>query len=185
MGSVVSVPKTYLGALLDYMYWQTQRILAAAAKMPTERFTAPATISTRNLRGTLVHALDVELSWRLRLQRAPKQRWDAVLPEDDYPDVASLAEHWKRDETDMRDWFESLDDETLGQRIDLDGDDRYPLWYYVLHLIMHGMQQRSEAAVLLTHFGESPGDLDFLDYADTARAATDPVRGAIVGGASH
>ena len=32
------------------------------------------------------------------------------------------------------------------------------------HVIYHGMQHRSEVAMLLTDLGESPGWLDFLIY---------------------
>jgi uncharacterized damage-inducible protein DinB len=176
------VQKDALTTLLDYLYWQTYRVLAAAARVPTERFTDNNAIGTRTLRGALVHALDVELSWRLRLQGEPKSRWDEMLRDEDYPTVASLAEHWKRDEKDMRAWLRSLDDTALVRTMDLGGDNRYPLWHYVLHLIMHGFQQRSEAAVLTTHYGESPGDLDFLDYADWKRNAASPSEaGAIAG----
>ena len=33
-----------------------------------------------------------------------------------------------------------------------------------MHLISHGMQQFSEAAVLLTRAGHSPGDIGFLEF---------------------
>ena len=49
-------------------------------------------------------------------------------------------------------------------------EQRYPLWYYVLHIHTHTQQQLSDAAVLLTRMGQSPGNVEFLDYADAARA---------------
>ena len=33
-----------------------------------------------------------------------------------------------------------------------------------MHLYSHGMQQFSEAAVLLTRAGRSPGDIGFLEF---------------------
>ena len=39
-----------------------------------------------------------------------------------------------------------------------------PLWQILLHVINHGTQSRSEAAVLLTQFGHSPGDLDYMIF---------------------
>ena len=38
------------------------------------------------------------------------------------------------------------------------------LWHYLVHVVNHGTQHRSEAAALLTEYGQSPGDLDFLIF---------------------
>ena len=43
--------------------------------------------------------------------------------------------------------------------------DRQPLWHYVMHLYSHGLQQFSEAAVLLTRGrAKSPGDIGILEF---------------------
>jgi uncharacterized damage-inducible protein DinB len=34
----------------------------------------------------------------------------------------------------------------------------------MVHVLNHGTQHRSEAAVLLTELGRSPGDLDLVDF---------------------
>ena len=168
-----------LETLFDFSYWLKDRILERAARLTTPEFTAPSGLTTRDLRGTLVHTLDVEWSWRARLQRAPEEVWKKELPLGDYPTVAALADHWRRDEATMRSWLATLDDETLAREFDLAPSttmatpkERFPLWYYVLHINTHTHQQLSDAAVLLTRMRQSPGNIDFLDYADHVHSRT-------------
>jgi len=150
----------------DYLYWIRDRILAQAAALSTEEFTAPETVTNRSLRATLVHELDVEWSWRERLRK--KVFPGGELRPEDYPTSATVIEHWQRDEAEMRNWIDGLSDEQLA--LPPPGEeDTYPLWYYVLHVLSHGLQQFSEAAVLLTRADQSPGEIGFLEYADTRR----------------
>ena len=39
-----------------------------------------------------------------------------------------------------------------------------PLWQAMVQLVNHGTQHRSEAAVILTAAGASPGDLDIVRF---------------------
>jgi uncharacterized damage-inducible protein DinB len=162
--------RTDLETLFDYSYWLKDRVLECAAKLTTAEFQAPSGVTTRDLRGTLVHTLDVEWSWRARLQRQPEAVWKKDLPVRDYPTAAALIDHWRRDEREMRAWLATLDDDRLDQIHDLEAGstpkERFPLWYYILHIHAHTQQQLSDAAVLLTRMRQSPGNLDFLDYAD-------------------
>lgn len=159
-------------ALFDFTYWANGRILEVASGLTRDEWMAPSDITPRDLRATLVHTLDVEWSWRLRLMRRPAEEWgpDVELKPEDYPMVSALAEQWKRDETDMRAWLATLDDSVLTRDIDLGGKHLFPLWYYLMHIVVHSQQQRSDAAILLTRLGHSPGDVEFLDYADSTKA---------------
>ena len=154
-------------ALIDFTYWADRQILQAATALPVEDFTRSITITYRDLRGTLVHTLDVELSWRRRLRGEPKEIWDTSLSVDDYPTADVLAEHWARDEIETRDWLASLTDEDLGAIQDLGDGDRFPLWYYLVHIVTHSEQQRRDAQLILRHLGHEPPDLEFLYYADS------------------
>ena len=154
-------------ALFDFTYWANRQILAAASDLPAEAFTAPVGFTYRNLRGTLVHTLDVELSWRRRLRGEPREVWDQSLADADYATVAPLAAEWAGDEAQMRAWLQSLRDDDLAAIVDLGNADRFPLWYYLMHVATHSTQQRRDAALILENLGHSPPDLEFLYYADS------------------
>ena len=155
-----------LVALFDYSYWANRQILAAAAELPDDRLATQASCTVRNLRDTLVFTLDVERSWRGRLRGEPRERWDTSLRAEDYPTVADLAEHWRRDEAEMQAWLHDLDDAALSSTIDLGPKDRFPLWYFLVHVLTHSAHQRRDAALLLREAGREPPELDFLYYAD-------------------
>jgi uncharacterized damage-inducible protein DinB len=158
-------------ALFDFTYWADRQILQAAVALPAEDFTRPVAITYRNLRGTLVHTLDVEMSWRRRLRGEPKEVWDASLSVDNFPAADVLADFWARDEAEMRAWLESLGDEALTAIADLGTPDRFPLWYYLVHIVTHSEQQRRDAQIILAHLGHEPPDLEFLYYADSLAEA--------------
>ena len=160
------VRRAEIEVLFDYHYWATRQVLAAAGEVTVEQFTAPSEITWRNIRGTLVHVLDVERSWRSRVRGEPKEAWDSDLDPDDYPTAEVLSEHWRRDEAEMRSWIEGLDDEALEEEVDLGGSNRFPLWYFLLHIVTHSAQRRRDAVILLTNAGHTPPEIDFLDYGD-------------------
>jgi uncharacterized damage-inducible protein DinB len=151
--------------LFNHGYWATHRLLSAADTAGPELWTAPPAATIRGLRDTLVHELDVEWSWRLRLQGEPKDHWEQELSPDDYPSATVLAERWHQDETEMRDWLEGLTDADLEAVDDFGGDGVLPLWLFLMHLVIHGVQQRADVATILTAAGHSPGELELLEYA--------------------
>jgi uncharacterized damage-inducible protein DinB len=153
--------------LFDYSYWATGQILGSAEALSPEEFVAPSDVTYRNLRGTLVHTLDVERSWRRRLRGEPRETWDVELPDDDFPTVRSLAEAWRDDEAEMRSWLDGLDDETVESIVDVGPKDRFPLSVFLLHIVTHSAQQRRDAVILLERVGHSPPEIDFLYYADS------------------
>jgi uncharacterized damage-inducible protein DinB len=149
--------------LFDYLYWLRDRVLAAAASVSTNELTSSDVSTTRNLRATLVHELDVQWSWRERLRTGTFGPEPELNP-DDYPTVESIADRWHLDELEMRQWLAGLPDEQLAAPPPGE-DDPFPLWYYVMHLVSHAIQQFSDAAVLLTQAGHSPEDIGFLEFA--------------------
>ena len=160
--------QTDLAPQIDYLYWLRDRILAQAARLQPDAWTATNTVTSRDLRATLVHELDVELSWRERLRGALPADWrDVALAPEDYPTLETLADRWRADEVEMRAWLVGLWEDELVAPVTVNGMWGFPLWVHLLHVLDHGIQSFSEAAVLLSAAGHSPGDLDFLDFYDT------------------
>ena len=153
-----------------YLYWIRDQALARAAELAPGAFMDRSPSDYRDLRSTLVHELDVERSWRLRLQGAPNDVWDVTLQSADYPDVATLADHWQRDEADMLAWLAELTDADVAAPVTVNGLEGFPLSMYVEHVVMHGIQSLSAAAVLLHQRGQSMGDVDYLDFVDATGA---------------
>ena len=149
--------------LIDYLYWVNGRLLDAAEGLTTDELTAPATVTSRNLRATLVHELDVEWSWRLNLQGRLSDA-DEDLDPDDFPDVAAIRARWREDEAEMRAWLDGLTDEDVNAPVTSElSKDARPLWAYLLHIVFHATQQQADAATLLTLAGHSPGDIGYLE----------------------
>jgi uncharacterized damage-inducible protein DinB len=158
--------------LLDHLYIVRDRILAAAERT-SSTLVDPAAPTIRDLRTTLVHELDVEWSWRERLDGPdPTTFGDAIaeLTVDDLPDLGSITDRWRADEAEMRAWIARLGDDGLAGPCRAEDPSRHPLWYHVMHLYTHAIQQFSDAAVLLTRAGQSPGELDFLDFIERREA---------------
>jgi uncharacterized damage-inducible protein DinB len=151
--------------IYNYNYWANGQILAAAAKVTEEQFLVSAEFPYGGLRGTMVHILEAEWGWRVRFQELGMAQ---ELLETEFPTLAALEARWREDEKSMRAFLASLHDEDMNNLM------RYPisngqireriLWHCLVHVVNHGTQHRSEAAALLTRYGQSPGDLDFTVF---------------------
>jgi uncharacterized damage-inducible protein DinB len=154
--------------LLDYLYWLRDRVLATAAELDAETFLATPAIHDRDLRATLAHELDVELSWRAKLRGEPPSAWgpEAEVKPDRFPTVADLAEAWAADEAVMRDWIGGLSAGELEQPVTANGLEGYALEIYLMHVIEHGVTEFTSAAAILGQLGRSTGDLGVLNLLD-------------------
>ena len=154
---------------IEYLFWMRDRILAASAELTDDQFTAAESVTIRDLRATLAHQLENEWAWRIRLEEGSFPDGD-ILPAD-YPTLGALVARWCREEAGLRAWFDGLSDADLGRRPP-GADDALARWRYLLAVVNHGTQQFSEAAVLLTRLGHSPGEISFLAFCSTASAGS-------------
>lgn len=157
--------------LYDYNDWADARLLAACARVSPEQYVAPTSYGHGGLRPTMIHILDNLWQQRITLQGyyrdplADEAAYDATeLHEDALPTFGMLQERWMIEQREMRAYLDTLTDETLNSTIRyvIPGAIRERVvWHILLDLIIHATQHRSEAAALLTSYGQSPGDFDF------------------------
>jgi len=157
--------------LYDYNDWADARILAACARVSPEQYAARTSYGHGGLRATMVHILDNIWQQRITLQGyyqeplADEAAYDATeLHEDAFLTLAVLRERWMIERQEMRAYLDTLTEETLNGTIRyvIPGAKRERVvWQILVDVIIHATQHRSEAAVLLTSYGQSPGDFDF------------------------
>jgi uncharacterized damage-inducible protein DinB len=139
--------------MIAYTIWADDRLFAAAEGVSDEQW--------RQVQGQVEHMLGTQRWWH--------GNWTGIAAED--PAAASLAaaraayasshealrayvadltqEGWEREEAWWKPWGY---------------DATMQLGESITQLFYHGAQHRSEIAVLLTEWGHSPGDLDYLTY---------------------
>jgi uncharacterized damage-inducible protein DinB len=161
----------HIRAMYAYNAWANGRILDTAALLDRNAFPVQHA-GAGSLRDILVHTAWAQWVWLQRWQGAsPQERWDPA----DIPDLASLRSRWDDVESETARYLTELDARDLDRTIryvNFAGETwSYPLWQQLLHQVNHATQHRSEAALLLTTAGHSPGDLDFLRYFDERQMA--------------
>jgi uncharacterized damage-inducible protein DinB len=148
--------------LYGYDQWATRRVLDAAAGVDVATWSAEQVVDERGLGGILVHQLGAQQRWRHSLTGS------SVTPRperDPLPTIADLRDAYEAEWEATEVWLDDLHDADLAKT-----EDDVPVWQLLLHVVNHGTQHRSEAAVLLTEAGHSPGDLDLVDYCEIVAA---------------
>jgi len=146
--------------LYEYNYWAHDRILRQVARLSQEQFDAALGYSWGGVRGTLIHVLGTELTWRSRWRGDS----DAALTQPDLSTSDAVAAAWEENRAAMRAYLATLGADDFDRDIAYTRQGQrysHPLWTQLAHVVNHGTQHRSEIAVMLTNYGYSPGDIDF------------------------
>jgi uncharacterized damage-inducible protein DinB len=152
--------------LVDYLYWMRDRVLDGAAALAGDAFVAPdgPTLHGRTLRATLAHELDVEMSWRGKLQGLPIEEWGpaAEIKPDQFGSVGAMRATWADHERRTRSWIATLTPRDLEASTSVNGLDGRPLADYLHHVVLHGATEFAVAAGLLADMGHEVGDISIL-----------------------
>ena len=115
---------------------------------------------------------DIETLYRYN-EWAWRRRWQgnspaALLSQGDLPTFETLRDRWEQEAQALRDYVAGLTDDDLTETVLYKTTKGQPmanvLWHQMAHVINHGTQHRSEAAMLLTSYDRSPGDLDLIVF---------------------
>jgi uncharacterized damage-inducible protein DinB len=158
--------KDILITLYDYNTAANARILECAAHLNQAQLDATSDVG-RSLQALLIHTMRTEWLWRNLSQF--HQMLVAEAPRDENLNtIESLTERWHEEEQLMQAFLNGVSEEDLAATVMVKNRDRTQtpmiLWQMLVQPLMHSMQHRSEAAVLLTRHGQSPGDLDFIFF---------------------
>jgi len=153
-----------------YDRWATERILGAAEGLTQEQLLILGTAGHGSIRDTLVHMLRAHRGWLSWWDGSlsGQDAYNLRLDPNDFPNVGAIrAEH----ESLMRQteaFVEGLRDEDMGRAYSFtlpNGVEERPALSMMLHVVNHNTQHRSEVAAMLTGFGQSPGELDYINFA--------------------
>src|SRR5688572_19642962 len=128
--------------LLGYDEWATRRLLVVTEGLDPEVWSRTHVVDERGLGGILVHQLGAQMRWRHRLGR-----FDGELPRperDPLPTPNELRQSFEAEWKRYHEWQLAWTDEMLATEW-----NDVPLWQWLVHVVNHGTQHRSEAAALL------------------------------------
>jgi uncharacterized damage-inducible protein DinB len=161
-----AVNADFFRLLFAYNDWANARVLTQAARASIEDYFAVVPgLSHGSLHGTLLHILDSEFGWR--------ERWQGLaispdLSDQDIPSLAALRERLTEEQQQLAPFLRDLVDADLDVPFSFEvaggTSPERPLGHWMFHLVNHGTQFRSEAAIRLTQLELSPGHLDFSHF---------------------
>jgi len=151
--------------LYAYSAWANNRVLETAAKLDPDRYFAKVGGSFDSVHDTLTHTVGAQWLWLRRwLGESPQ----AMLGPAEFEGIADLRRRWEEVEAETQTYLAGLDETALGRVLryrDTRGlEHAFPLWQTLIHQVNHATQHRSEAALMLTWLGHSPGELDLVRY---------------------
>jgi uncharacterized damage-inducible protein DinB len=143
--------------LFDYHYWARDRTLDALDALTPDEFTRDLGSSFRSIRDTMAHTYSAEWVWNQRWQGlTPK----AMLPPEQFPDVASTRQQWLGLEQTVKALIADLGDEGMNRVLHytlLSGlPVSSPFWQMFQHVVNHASYHRGQVTTMLRQIGAAP-----------------------------
>ena len=147
-----------LRLMYEYGHDRNMKLLDKAEELTEEQVSGEPPFGHDSVREIFFHVANWERIWRSLWQTG---EWPVSLNPEDYPNTDSLRVLMTENNEQTLAYIDRLTEEDLdGEFSPRPGLPAVPLWQQTTHVFNHGTQHRGEIAMLLTHFGHSPGDLD-------------------------
>jgi uncharacterized damage-inducible protein DinB len=152
--------------MLDYHYWSRDRLLEAVETLTPEQYTRDLGSSFKSVRDTLAHTYAAEWAWYSRWQgHSPT----ALLPADQFADVAALRSAWTDIEAKVRAYVDGLDEEGIARIIEyklMSGQPgATPFWQMLQHVVNHASYHRGQVTTMLRQLGAQPAkSMDMIAF---------------------
>jgi len=155
-----------LRMMLDYHYWARDRLLDALEPLTPDQLNRDLGSSFKSIRETIVHTYAAEWAWHSRWQgHSPT----ALLPDDQFPDLAAVRRAWSQHEGDMRAFLDGSGEDGVSRVIEyklLSGEaGASPLWQMLQHVVNHASYHRGQVTTMLRQLGATPAKpMDMIAY---------------------
>jgi uncharacterized damage-inducible protein DinB len=151
-------------SLIGYNQWANEHVLKFTEPLTDEQFQKEFAENYGSVGGTLLHILGAQKVWT--------RRWTGMSVPLDTVERSELSAAFAQSHEQLREFAEMLTDDDWGRVLnykDSKGNPyRRPMGRLVTHLVNHGTYHRGELSLMLTYFGNSPGDLDYVYYVPDA-----------------
>ena len=158
--------KEMIQTLYAYNDWANQRLFEAAANIGDAELKRTALEGQRDLRELFFHIVRTEWLWRSLIQEKARPANPPRL--EDLDTLAALRAFSHAEAQQRQALLAQLEEDDLLTTLQVQAGSGQTsplvLWHMLMQPIIHGVQHRSEASLILTSLGQSPGDIDFIFF---------------------
>ena len=156
-----------LANVLRYNGWANLRLIDACSSLTEEQLDARADGTSGSIRELLTHAVGGQQTFVLRTKG--RQHEGELGRGSDWPGFAELRRIAIQTSDELVEIAEALDAE---REVDLPWQGkafRYPVSFFLLHALEHGVEHRTEIKVTMADLSVQRPDLDGWSYSQAAR----------------
>ena len=149
--------------LYRYTNWANDRVIAGAKQLSPVQLNSPIRPGFHSVLGLLVHIMSAERIWLSRWQG----KSSPVLPAgEEIATLDVLEKMWTPLRGEVLEFVAAVKDahEVVVYRNTKGVEFQNVLWHLLLHVVNHGTEHRSQAALYLAMQGIDLGNLDLIHY---------------------